>query len=136
MDPQYVQLLASLYEGQCGHVCGGALSRAFTILRGTKQGDPLSPVLFNAALEKVIAPLQAAWQEKGWGVPVENEAGCRLTNLRFADDILILASSRRQLQHMMQDLIDAAHEGGLSIHLGKTKVLSNNFENCGGTMKL
>ena len=73
------------------------LSRGFKIERGTKQGDPLSPILFNAALEKVMVPLQAKWQRRGWGVPVENEDGRRLTNLLFADDILLLASSKLQM---------------------------------------
>ena len=133
----YINLLASMYSGQCGKVSGGgALSREYSIQRGTKQGDPLSPVLFNAALGKILEPLQTKWQAKGWGVDVVNKNGCRLTNLRFADDILLIASSKRQLQHMIDDLVLAAGEAGLSIHMGKTKVLSNDPANQGGSLKL
>ena len=136
VDRQYVHFLAALYENHCGHVSGGALRKAFAIQRRTKQGDPLSPALFNAALEKIMAPLQDAWQRKRWGVPLENRTGRRLTNLRFVDDILIVASSKEQAQQMLEDLIEAAAACGLSIHRGKTKVLSNDAHNRGSSLKL
>ena len=44
----YVQLLGALYEKQKGSVNG---SFYFDILRGVKQGDVLSSMLFNAGLE-------------------------------------------------------------------------------------
>ena len=133
----YVNLLATMYSGQSGKVSGGGvMSREYSIQRGTKQGDPMSPVLFNAALGKIMEPLQHRWQAKGWGADVYNQDGRRLTNLRFADDILIIASSKRQLQQMIDDLVTAAGEAGLSMHMGKTKVLSNDPANRGGKLKL
>ena len=95
VEPQYVRVLAAMYEGQCGHILGGALSRPFVIGRGTKQGDPMSPGLFNAALEKVFGNIVGKWRAKGWGVPCENSLGDTLTNLRFADDVLLVASSKK-----------------------------------------
>lgn len=132
VEAEYVHLLAAIYEGQCGHVCGGILSRAYKIERGTKQGDPIAPIFFNAALEQVMVPLQAKWQRKGWGVPVENGEERRLTNLRFADDILLLASTPRQMKQMIKDLMSASGSAGLARYFGKTKVLSNDPENNGG----
>eukprot|EP00973_Karenia_brevis_P056960 7922917-Karenia_brevis.AAC.1 len=44
----YVQLLATIYSDQIGRVQLDKTSRDFAILRGVKQGDPLSPALFNA----------------------------------------------------------------------------------------
>ena len=44
----YIQLLGALYEKQKGSVNG---SFYFDILRGVKQGDVLSSMLFNAGLE-------------------------------------------------------------------------------------
>jgi hypothetical protein len=134
--PQYVCLLAAMYEDQSGHVCGGTMSRSFILARGTKQGDPLSPALFNAALECVMGRLQTKWVKKGWGIPVENEFGRRLTNLRFADDILLLAVSKRQLCGMLEDLAHEATAAGLQIHFGKTTILSNSPDNKGGKHKL
>ena len=51
----------------------------------------------------------------------------RLTNLRFADDILIVATSREMVQDMVSDLQVAAAKVGLQLHVGKTKILTNEF---------
>lgn len=45
----YISCLMKLYDGQSGTVQCDRLSRAFPIQRETKQGDPISPILFNAA---------------------------------------------------------------------------------------
>eukprot|EP00973_Karenia_brevis_P001287 175634-Karenia_brevis.AAC.1 len=47
-----------------------------------------------------------------------------LTNLRFADDILLVAHGKRQMTKMMGDLIQAAGKVGLEIHPEKTKLLT------------
>ena len=51
--------------------------------------------------------------------------GKQLTNLRFADDILLISSSADSLEEMLTDLADGAGKVGLRIHYGKTKLLCN-----------
>ena len=48
-----------------------------------------------------------------------------LSNLRFADDILLFANSSPDLTKMIAHLQDEAAKYGLRMHLGKTKILSN-----------
>ena len=48
VDPAYVALLRKLYSGQTGSVNG---SRIFNILRGVRQGDVLSAIIFNCVLD-------------------------------------------------------------------------------------
>ena len=88
----YIHALASLYSSQVGQIKGRSISRQFSIGRGTKQGDPLSPPLFNSLLEDALAPVQEIWRKKGWGIQL---GGMSLCNLRFADDILLIARTKR-----------------------------------------
>jgi len=45
--------------------------------------------------------------------------------LRFADDILLFANTRRQLKQMLADLVVATKRVGLIMHMGKTKIMNN-----------
>eukprot|EP00973_Karenia_brevis_P036586 5043515-Karenia_brevis.AAC.1 len=118
----YVRVLRSIYKHQIAKVVADKESKPIPIHRGTKQGDPISPALFNAVLQEVFVKIQRAWEKRGWGIEC---GGKQLTNLRFADDVLLLASSRRQLKGMIADLISGATHVGLQLHMGKTKVLTN-----------
>ena len=119
----YTSVLQKLYSQQTGKVITPAMSREFKLERGTKQGDPMSPALFNAVLEEVFNRLQPHWRQKGWGIRLGTSSEDLLCNLRFADDILLLATSRYQLKRMLEDLITATREIGLEMHNGKTKIL-------------
>jgi hypothetical protein len=123
VNANYVSILAKMYERQRGRVVAQAESKPFDINRGTKQGDPMSPILFNAVLEEVIRPLKEVWIQKRWGIKVDGDF---LNNLRFADDILLIARSRRQIKTMLAELVKSAGRVGLEIHMGKPKILSNS----------
>lgn len=66
----YINCLQRLYSEQQGYVQCDAKSKCFKIGRGAKQGDPISPILFNAALEKAMAIVKQKWVGKngasGW----------------------------------------------------------------------
>ena len=119
----YVRILASLYSSQTGEIITDRTSKCFPIRRGTKQGDPLSPKLFNSVLEIVMREIKCEWESKGYGLPTR--AGCNLSNLRFADDILLIGKSKEEVQCMLSSLAQASRRVGLQIHLGKTKILTN-----------
>ena len=56
----YVKLLAALYTDQSGKIVTDKTIKPFDMRRGTKQGDPMSPQLFNSVLSHVMEPLQAS----------------------------------------------------------------------------
>ena len=48
-----------------------------------------------------------------------------LTNLRFADDVMLFATSKEQIRKMMCEFKKSTEKVGLRIHPDKTKILSN-----------
>ena len=95
VESSYLQLLKTLYLGQTGSVHG---SRRFRITRGVKQGDVLSPLLFNAGLEAAIQ----SWKSRiaDCGIHVGHTE--RLTNIRFADDLMVYSKSSSELAYMLE----------------------------------
>ena len=63
IKPAYVKLLQRLYSQQEGTVLTDKESDAFPIKRGTKQGDPLSSLLFNTVLQYSLEGDLKKWRE-------------------------------------------------------------------------
>ena len=57
---------------------------------------------------------------------IDNDHDC-LTNLRFADDVLLFASSKEQVQKMLCEFKKSTEKVGLRIHPEKTNILSNQI---------
>ena len=115
-----------MYSDQTASVKTDKMSRSFNIERGTKQGDPLSSLLFNSLLEHIFKELRNKWSTKKYGIRMTTFTDQhRLTNLRFADDVLLTATSLTQLTHMITDLREEALQHGLQLHPDKTKIMSN-----------
>ena len=84
-------------------------------MRGVKQGDALSSLPFNAG------PFRR-WKSRllfeGWLI---DENGYRLTNTRYADDILLYAKSAEELKLMMNMLLEKLPKIGLSANTSKER---------------
>ena len=92
------------------------------ILKGVRQGDPISPKLFTAAMEDVIRNMD--WQSKVIAINGEH-----LTHLRFADDIMLVSHDPDELQIMIRELSAESKRAGLKMNIKKTKVMmSNNLQ--------
>ena len=86
---EYIALSRSLYSDQKGVVTTTVRSKEFDIKRGTKQGDRLSTLLFNAVLEHVFAKSKKEWVKQGCGLEMSIGTKRHLSNLRFANDALL-----------------------------------------------
>ena len=128
VKPAYVRLLQRLYSHQEGTVLTDKESDAFPIKRGTKQGDPLSSLLFNTVLQYSLEKDLKRWQEKQKGIRLSDKTEDCLTNLRFADDVLLFSTSLERLREMVCEFKASTEAVGLGIHPDKTKILSNQDE--------
>jgi hypothetical protein len=93
-------------------VCiGKHLSDSFPIQNGLKQGDPLSPLPFNFALEYAIRKVQ------------ENQVGLKLNGthqlLAYADDVNLLGDNTEAIKKNTETSIDASKEVGWLGNAGK-----------------
>jgi hypothetical protein len=98
------------------------LSDSFPIQSGLTQGDALSPLLFNFALEYAIRKVQG------------NQVGLNATHHRLADDVNLLGENILvdTIKENTETLIDASKEVGLEINLEKTKyMLLSRHQNAG-----
>jgi hypothetical protein len=106
-------------------VCiGKHLSDIFPIQNGLKQGDALSPLIFNFAVEYAIRKLQ------------ENQAGLKLNgthqHLAYADDVNLPGDNIDTTNKNTDTFIDATKEVGLEVNVEKTKyVLVSHDQNAG-----
>ena len=118
VDEPHLHLLSLLYSKQLGVVKGQAM---FFIQRGVKQGDIMSPILFNAALEMAFRRWKRRLTHHGWLLKRDAE---RLTNSRVADDILLYAKSLEELTQMSNWLLEELLQIGLAANAAKSKVLT------------
>ena len=99
VEHDYIHFLKKFYRDQKATVLTDEESDMFEIKKGTKHCDPLSSSLFNTVLQKALEEYIPRRQKKRWmGICLsDNDHDC-LTNMRFADDVLLFASSKEQLK--------------------------------------
>lgn len=113
IDEDLVLMLKKIYQLAINKVDVNGREVDVTIERGVRQGDPISPKLFTAVLDDVMSRLE--WQTKG-----VNVEGKWLPYIAYADDIAVLATSRNELEKMLDELDEEASKSGLIISRKKT----------------
>ena len=118
--------LEKIYKDQKASVQTDEESEIFDIQKGSKQGDPLSSLLFNTVLQYALKNVVLKWHRtKGMGIYLSDQERDCLTNLRFADDVMLFATSKGQMQNTMCEFKEATEKVGFTIHPNKTKILSS-----------
>ncbi|KAG1700939.1 putative uncharacterized transposon-derived protein F52C9.6 [Nymphon striatum] len=118
ISPAYIRMLDQIFRLGTSNIKLHTNTNKIRLEKGVRQGDSISPKLFTACLENVFRGLN--WTSKG--IPIN---GDRLTNLRFADDVVLFSESPQELQLMVEELRTASSKVGLEINLSKTKVMFN-----------
>ena len=90
-----VRVLIFMYQEQKGWVkLGSMISEPFSIGNGTRQGSVLSPLLFSVYLDGLLKKLR----DLNLGCHIK---GYWLGACGYADDLILLATSRDSLQRML-----------------------------------
>nr|VZI41450.1 unnamed protein product [Spirometra erinaceieuropaei] len=135
---QFTQMVRQLHDGMMARVTdNGAVSEAFAVTNGVKQGCVLAPTLFSLMFS---AMLMDAYRDERPGIRIAYRTDGHLLNQRrmhfksrvstttvhellFADDCALNTTSEEEMQRSM-DLFSAACEDfGLVINTQKTVVM-------------
>ncbi|CAH2105470.1 unnamed protein product [Euphydryas editha] len=118
IEPQYISVIKNIYGNCTCRITLESKGPEIAVKRGVRQGDPLSPTLFISVLENVFRHLD--WDRCGIIVK-----GTHFNHLRFADDIVLVSESCKELQYMITTLHSASTQVGLNMNPSKTKIMTN-----------
>ena len=112
-------LLRNLYAGQEATVrTRHGTADWFQIGKGVHQGCMLSPCLFNLYAEYIMR--NAGLEEAQAGIKI---AGRNTNNLRYADDITLMAESEEELKSLLMKLKEDSEM--LKLNIQKTKIMAS-----------
>ena len=113
VDPHMAAIVIDMYTdiSTVIHV-GGKQTSNIPIKRGVKQGDPLSPILFNMVIDELIDKLGT-----NYGFKISNEI--ILTCLGYADDLVLFSGSTIGMQLLLDACIQFFNDRGLKLNVKK-----------------
>src|SRR5437867_4177769 len=104
-----IKVIKSMYEGCTTSVrMNVEESENFEVKVGMHQGSVLSPILFNIVMQAIAENFKK-------GLPWE---------LLYADDLVLMAESKAELEKRLLEWIMRLKEKGLRVNIGKTKVMN------------
>jgi len=119
VDEGYIEIIKAIYENPKAVVSLENLGREFQLQRGLRQGDPLSPDLFNCVIQTVFD----GRSNEDRGVKINGKI---LDNLKFADDVILFEQSAEKLEKAIGEIASLSAQAGLEINLEKTHILTND----------
>ena len=112
----YYHVIKDMYTKVTASVhCKSVLTDTFNVYKGLKQGDILSPLLFNIFINDIMDEFQS----KNSYPPflIEQQVG----SLLYADDLVIFSTSPEGLQNSLDNLDSYCKNRKLSVNLKKCK---------------
>ena len=118
VSPIIIEYVHSLYTSASLRVkCAEGLTNHIPVERGVLQGDTLSPVLFNLAMEVVLRYLRSSFPGYGitWG-------GQDSFLKAFADDLAVITKSPEEMQHVTNALVKVLARLGMRLNVQKCRL--------------
>ena len=113
-DDQDLQIISKLYWEQSASVrTESGMTSEYKIKRGLRQGCVLSPNLFDLYTEKIFREVE---DMKGINI-----GGVNINNLRYTDDIVLLAEGPMFLQALLTAVNEKGKPYGMEMNIIKSK---------------
>jgi len=107
-----LQFITELYKTSKARVSlNNKLSDEFEIFRGVRQGCPLSPILFNIFINSILDGCS------NHGVQIGENSTC--CGGLFADDIVLMAPSKKSLKRLLSHVNKWANENEMTFGINK-----------------
>jgi len=117
---RFINSVKTLYEyAETQVMINGCLSSAFKVTRGVRQGDPLSCLLFDLAIEPLAASLRSS-NLMGYKIPGAVE---RLVATLFADDTTSYLSKYDTFSDLISPLDIWCTASGAKFNKEKTEII-------------
>jgi len=117
---EFTTLVKSLYQdAETKVMINGHLSSTFKVTRGVQQGDPMSCLLFDVAIEPLAALLCASDLE-GYKIPGNEEK--LIANL-FADDTTTFLSENDKVEDLQKVLTRWCNASAVKFNIQKTEIV-------------
>ena len=84
----------------------GEPSESFKPTRGIRQGDPLSPYLFVACMERLSQLINTLQRGGRWKAIPVSRGGTKISHLMFADDVVLFGEASAEQAHMIRSCLN------------------------------
>ena len=124
MPEEAISIVTDMYHGAFTRaVTAEGMTDPVPILSGVKQGCPLSPILFNLALEPILRAVLNRLNATGYRMLEEADSGITVNLLAYADDLVLMAKDDDSLQSLLDICAEAADWCGLTFKPSKCATL-------------
>ena len=121
---KFINIIRSLYANSRSRVRAyGNVSPEFTTTSGVRQGCPLSPFLFNFVVDTLLENALSSCEDSG----IELLPGGKLSDLEYADDIVLLSEDPGKLQALLNCLSNSVGMFGMRFAPSKCKMLLQDW---------
>lgn len=110
-------------------IINGSPTPLFSLKQGLRQGDPLSPFLFNLAVEPLNLLIHKAISKQLWDGIEVSKGGLSISHLQYADDtIIFFPKDIDALMNIKKSLIIFHLVFGLQVNFHKSSILGLNLD--------
>jgi hypothetical protein len=117
----FVEVIMSLYKNITAEIVTSfGVTKEFEVTRGVRQGDVISPLLFNV----VINPFLEYLNEQFEGYTFTKNRNMCISRLVYADDLVLIEKSRQEMEQMIHEMQKFSDYYGLEVNANKTEYTS------------